>query len=138
MRCDKQKLFQFMRFCTVGVGNTAVDFAAFFILNLGGAPYLLAQIISYSIGVLNSYIFNRRWTFRVTGKTNIPEVTKFIAVNGLSLLITSGLIYILHDSYHVNLWTSKIAATAGGITVNYIGNRLWVFTENRSLKGDAL
>jgi len=138
MFCDRQKALQFIRFCTVGLGNTAVDLIAFFILNFGGTPYLQAQLISYSIGVLNSFVFNRRWTFRAAGKVNVSEIVKFIIVNGFSLLITSGLIFILHDAYHVNLWISKILATAAGIIVNYIGNRFWVFVTNQTLTGDTL
>ncbi len=109
---------RFLRFCTVGVGNTVVDFAAFLLLTLAGVPYLLAQVLSYSAGVANSFFFNRKWTFGLQGKTNIMEIARFAAVNGLSLLASSGLLFLLHDLGHSGLWLSKIAATAVSITVN--------------------
>ncbi|MCL6477814.1 MAG: GtrA family protein [Peptococcaceae bacterium] len=126
---NKQRAVQFLRFCTVGLGNTAVDFTAFFLLTLAGLPYLPAQALSYSAGVVNSFYLNRKWTFRVRGNANVPEFVRFIIVNGLSLPVSSGLLFILQDVMHLDLWLGKLAATGGGIVVNFVGSRLWVFTE---------
>jgi putative flippase GtrA len=134
----KYQIIQFLRFCMVGLGNTTVDFTAFFLLNLAGVPYLLAQVLSYSAGVINSFFFNRKWTFQVTRKTNVTEIAKFIILNGISLLVSSSLLFILHDANHQNLWLAKIAATGVGIAVNFIGSILWVFTENKSITGNAI
>lgn len=136
MFASKHKVFLFLRFCTVGLGNTAVDFTAFFLLSLGGAPYLLAQMLAYGAGVVNSYFFNRRWTFQVTRKANILEAGSFIIVNGLALLVSLGLLSLLHDENQLNLWLSKLIATGGGTVVNYIGSRLWVFAENQKASGE--
>lgn len=136
MSGNKNRAVQFLRFCTVGLGNTAVDFAAFFLITLGGVPYLMAQALSYAAGVVNSYILNRTWTFRVAGKATIPEAVKFSIVNGLSLLAASGLLFILHDINHLDLWLGKLAATGGGIVVNYMGSRLWVFAEYQKTRGE--
>ncbi|MDD3364531.1 MAG: GtrA family protein [Syntrophomonas sp.] len=135
---NKPKFIQFMRFSTVGLGNTAVDFTAFFLLNLAGVPYLLAQVLSYSAGVVNSFIFNRTWTFQVTRKTNVTEITKFIILNGISLLASSSLLFILHNVNHLDLWIAKIAATGVGVAVNFIGSRLWVFAKNKTITGNAI
>jgi putative flippase GtrA len=123
----KQQVIQFIRFGTVGLGNTAIDFAAFFLLTSGGVPYLLAQVLSYSAGVINSFLLNRKWTFQVTHKASISELAKFIILNGFSLLISTGLLFILQDVNHEGLWLSKIIATAGGIVVNFLGSRIWVW-----------
>lgn len=129
------KPVQFLRFCTVGAGNTAVDFTVFSLLTLAGAPYLLAQALSYLAGVVNSYFLNRKWTFQVDRKASIPEAAGFLTVTGLSLLVTSGLIFLLRDAGHLNLWLSKIAATGAGVIVNFAGNRLWIFADGSCLHG---
>jgi len=132
---NKTQFVQFLRFCMVGLGNTAVDFTVFFILNLGGVPYLIAQVLSYSAGVVNSFFLNRKWTFQMTCKANGLEAAKFIIVNGISLLVSASLLFVLHDINHQDLWLAKIAATGVGIAVNFIGSRLWVFTESKTLTG---
>jgi putative flippase GtrA len=123
-----------LRFCAVGLGNTAVDFTVFFLLTLGGVPLLPAQALSYGAGVVNSFIFNRQWTFRMKNRANIPEVARFMVVNGLSLLVSAGLLFILRDIAHLPLWPGKLAATGAGILVNFAGSRLWVFT-NKEREG---
>lgn len=134
---DRAGALQFLRFCTVGAGNTAVDFIVFFLLNMAGAQYLTAQALSYTAGVVNSYFFNRAWTFRVARKASFPEAVSFIMVNGLSLSAASGLLYILYDVSHLDLWLSKCIATGAGAIVNFMGNRLWVFAENGKARGEV-
>lgn len=137
MFSNKYRVIQFLRFCTVGLGNTAVDFTAFFLLTLGGVPYLLAQVLSYSAGVINSYILNRKWTFRVARKANIQEAASFIIVNGFSLLVSSSLFAVLHDVNHLNLWLCKLTVTAAGIIVNFMGSRLWVFAKSQKTREEV-
>ncbi len=133
---NKPRAVQFLRFCTVGMGNTAVDFTAFFLMTLGGVPHLLAQTLAYSAGVLNSFFLNRRWTFGITSKAHFSEVARFIVVNGLSLLVSAGLLFILHDVNHLNLWISKLTATGTAIIVNFMGSRIWVFAEHQKTRGE--
>jgi len=134
---DKYRVIQFLRFCTVGLGNTAVDFSVFFLLNMGGLPYLPAQVLSYSAGVANSYFLNRKWTFRMARKASVTEAAHFIIVNLLSLLVTAGLLAILHEVNNLDLWLCKIVATGAGVVVNFLGNRLWVFAENQKAGGEV-
>jgi len=116
-----------LRFCTVGLLNTIVDFGLFSLLIFVGVPYWISQILSYIAGVTNSFIFNRTWTFQVKQKTKFYEVAKFIVVNTFSLVVSLGLLYIFHDKMQMTLWISKVLASSFGIIVNYFGSRLWVF-----------
>jgi putative flippase GtrA len=122
----------------VGLGNTAVDFTVFFLLNLSGIYYLFAQVLSYLAGVINSFFFNRKWTFRMSHKTNLTEFAKFFSVNCLSLLVSSSLLYILYDKNHLDIWHAKITATGVGFAVNFIGSRIWVFAENQPITGEII
>ncbi|MGE6632286.1 GtrA family protein [Bacillus sp. NPDC077027] len=123
---SKKKFNTFLRFCTVGVGNTLIDFGIFFILTACFVPYLVAQCFSYSAGMLNSYIWNRRWTFDVQKKADKWELMKFITVNLIASLFTFFVLYVSQKS-GVSLFVSKVMATIIGLAVNFIGSRLWVF-----------
>lgn len=129
---------RFFRFCMVGIANTAVDFSVFFLLHSLGVAYFIAQIISYSAGILNSYIFNRKWTFTLSGTIQLREFFRFITINGLSLMISTGTLYFLYDLNHINILVSKFAATGGGVLVNYFGCCLWVFSQKKVLKNDIV
>ena len=56
-----------VKFALVGVVNTAVDVGLFWVLQaVLGVPYLIANVISYSAGTLNSFVLNKVWTFAET------------------------------------------------------------------------
>lgn len=58
------KWLPLIKFALVGVVNTLIDFAVYALLTTIGVNYILAQWISYSAGILNSYVMNRKWTFK--------------------------------------------------------------------------
>lgn len=124
----KKQMTTLIRFCTVGVGNTLIDFCVFFLLTALQVPYLIAQVCSYTSGIANSYIWNRIWTFEVAKKADKQEMIRFIAVNlaasGMTFLLLFGL-----QKAGLSLLISKLIATVGGMVINFIGNRLWVFRD---------
>ncbi|MBU8787312.1 MULTISPECIES: GtrA family protein [Bacillus] len=124
----KKKLVTLLRFGTVGIGNTLIDCGVFFLLTALNVPYLIAQVCSYTAGILNSYIWNRTWTFRVKEKVCGQEIIRFLIIN----LAASGIIFLLLYGLQkagLSLVSSKVTATVGGMVINFIGNRLWVFQE---------
>ncbi|KKB73308.1 MULTISPECIES: GtrA family protein [Bacillus] len=124
----KKKLITLLRFGTVGIGNTLIDFGVFFLLTALNVPYLIAQVCSYTAGILNSYIWNRTWTFRVKEKVRGQEIIRFLIINLAASGITFLLLYGLQKA-GLSLVSSKVTATVGGMVINFIGNRLWVFQE---------
>jgi putative flippase GtrA len=52
-----------LRFCVVGVANSAVTLAAFTILSALGCPVAVASALAFGAGAVNSFVANRRWTF---------------------------------------------------------------------------
>lgn len=123
-RCEWSR---FLRFCTVGLGNTAIDIFGFFVLTISGVPYLAAQITAYSAGMVNSYICNRRWTFRMRTCRYGTEMLRFLAVNLVALGFSSLLLFVCYDVGQQALWISKLIATGGGVLLNYAGSHRWVF-----------
>lgn len=124
---NKNVIPKFVRFCAVGAGNTAIDFFCFFVLTASGFSYVGAQILAYSAGMVNSYILNRTWTFQIRYSSGLHEMARFLTVNLLSLAVASLILYLCYDTGHQALWISKIAATGGGIVLNFVGSHLWVF-----------
>jgi putative flippase GtrA len=129
---ERENIRTLWRFCLVGAGNTFVDFIVFFLLISFGVSALLAQVCSYTAGVVNSYVWNRIWTFRVKRKASIGEFLRFLIVNVLSLAVTLLLLFLCRDVGHWPLFAGKLIATFGGIAVNFAGSRFWVFASKPS------
>lgn len=114
-------------FGLVGFINTGVDFGAFVVLHNGlRVFYLLAQVLSYLAGTANSYFLNRLWTFKTERKASGGQALRFITINTISLAVSFYGIYVLNH-IHVGLLGSKLLATIGGVLINFMGNRFWVF-----------
>lgn len=117
---------EFVKFALVGLLNTGVDVAIFFLLTSLGVLYLAAQVVSYSCGAANSYLLNKVWTFRSCG-LSYSEVVRFTAVNLASLAISLISLHFLHDTLHTALAPAKGEATLLALVANFFGNKLWVF-----------
>jgi putative flippase GtrA len=128
----------------VGCVNFLVDLGVLTLLHtVIGLNVVPSNIVSYSCGVVNSYILNRFWTFKIklkffevytlkSGKKlhflSFPFM-KFIFVNLVSLGVNTLAMYILVDLYSLDPTLSKVAATAFSFIVNFAGSKLLVFRE---------
>jgi putative flippase GtrA len=122
----RHSLHEFARFAIVGVVNTGVDMALFFLLTWLGISYVPAQVVSYSGGTANSYLLNKVWTFRSSG-LSYSEVIRFIIINIASLALSVLCLALLHHRAGLNLASAKVAATACALAVNFLGSKFWVF-----------
>ncbi len=141
----KENIWQFLKFAVVGVLNTVVDFLVFQLLNLTLGWMYVAQVIGYSAGVLNSYFWNSRWTFRKEHKRSAREAASFLVVNLVSLGVSLGVLWACKNLLGItDAWVAgwvpawlggfvkgdtvaKLIATPCAIVVNFIGNKLFVF-----------
>ncbi len=148
----KKSLVQFIKFALVGASNSAVDYVVSFIvtkllrlITAGGWVKYAAKIIGYACGVLNSYIWNSRWTFREERKQDKREIISFIAVNLTVLLVSLGLIFLFNNVFNIDDWWNAssfpqwlksiidgelfctLLSTVICIPLNFILNKLFVF-----------
>lgn len=126
----KKGFWHFVKFQCVGVVNFFVDLGVFTLLHtVIGVNAVPSNIVSYSCGVINSFVLNRYWTFKVKLKFFSLDFLKFIFVNLVSLGVNTLAIYILVDLYNLNPTLSKVIATAFSFTINFAGNKLLVFRD---------
>ena len=141
----KKSFLQLLKFALIGVSNTLLDLLVTFALNAIFGIYYLAKIIGYACGILNSYIWNSRWTFREERRRDAREIISFIAVNLVTLGLSLLLQWIFRDQLHLDAWWMEFAGEnfltkilngerfclllASGIAllVNFAGSKLLVF-----------
>lgn len=123
----RQELVRFIRFAITGVLNTAVDFGIFTVLGFFGVNIYLSQGISYSCGILNSYIINRSWTFQTKEGFFSRQLLKFLIVNLALLFMSMGILYLLCDVFTLHRLLAKLIATGFTVVAGFILNRIWVF-----------
>lgn len=132
---------QFLKFNAVGVLNTLVDFAVFTLLNGLGLFYTAAQVISYSAGTANSFIWNKKVTFRETEAArgegfDRKQLLRFIVLNLFVMGLSIALIHLLTDTLGIQVLLSKVVVTFVTVIINFFGSRKWVFVKPRKPQSD--
>src|SRR3989344_2114598 len=115
-------LWQVAKFALVGVLNTAIDFGVLnfliFLTNYTqGTGIGLINVPSFSLAILNSYIWNRKWVFEKMGEGNFftfVAVTTFIPPA-----------FNLSPTVWANV--AKVFATVFSMIWNFTGYKLIVF-----------
>ena len=121
---------QLIRFLLVGVVNTAIQYVVFVVLyEVVGINYLLASIAGYCLGVLNSYLLNRRWTFASGNARILPEAVRFTTVNLLALGANTGLLFVLVSTQSIRPRIAQLWAITASVSVNFILNKTWTFRQ---------
>lgn len=98
VRGEEQKsstLAQLIKFVIIGVGNTLLDWAILLGLMKAtsvttGFGYSIEKGLSFTVAVINSYIWNKYWTFKARGGKVAVEFTQFIVVSLVGMVINVG------------------------------------------------
>lgn len=150
----------FSKFIIVGLSNFAVSFTAFYLLYnygklsallytlLGGAgknlessivslgadslDAALANGAAYGIGVINSFVWNKNWTFKAKQEATV-QLCRFLALNLSCLLLSSASLFFWTDYLQ---WPYQPVwfVTMGIVTlVNFAVSKYWVFRATEDL-----
>ena len=126
----KGKFKQLSRFATVGVANTIIDFLIFTICTrILRMNYIVSQALGYSFGIVNSFMFNKKWTFHSSNnrKKIFHEIVQFAIINLSTLIITLIVINILVKIFIMNVYEAKIIVTLIAQVTNFLAYKLWIF-----------
>lgn len=121
---------QAIKFGLVGALNTGVDLSAYWLLTRGtvilaGAP-VTAKAISYTLGVINSFFWNRNFTFHSQQKS--PGLFfLFFGINLLAVGVNSGIMALAVHQLLLPEWYGLLLATAITMLWNFFTSKFIVF-----------
>ncbi len=87
---------QFIRYATVGLGSNIVLYLAYLALTAAGIDSKLAMTLLYVLGVVQTFAFNKRWSFRHGGVRGATFV-RYCASYALGYLINLGVLLVFVD-----------------------------------------
>lgn len=84
-----------IRFGLVGAANTVVAYGVFLLLNAAlGADPAFAHAAGWTAGVVNSFVWNRSWTFKDRDSSG-KALVRFVAANASVLLASTLAVSVL-------------------------------------------
>jgi putative flippase GtrA len=147
---------QFYRFAIVGSLNVLISFAVFvvcyqvwplasLIFNAAGAvgswisgilsdygihsvDAAFANFCGYAVGMVNSFVLNKIWTFQTQGNT-LQQMHRFLILNILGLTLSTLLLFVFVDLLHGPHLVIWFVSTGIVMVMNFYGNKLWTFSD---------
>lgn len=111
----------------IGSSSALLDFTIFTILTeLCGIYYLIANCVSVTCGLTNSFILNRKYNFKVKDKT-LKRAAMFFFVGFCGLLINSTLLYVFINYAHFITSVAKLCAIVIEVLLQFTVNSLVTF-----------
>lgn len=134
-------MHQFGKFAAVGFLNFSIDFG---VLNLlifvsgfnAGLAFSAFKALSFLAANVNSYLWNKFWTFRAGGEGNYAgEYSRFLTVSlvglGINVGIASLVVNLIGPQFGIGptLWANlgAVAGAALGLVWNFVGYKFIVF-----------
>ncbi len=133
-------LLQVAKFAAIGALNTFLDLGVLNILILftgiaAGSQYSLFKGISFAVATINSYFWNKYWTFGSQGVASAKEFVQFFAVSIIGLGFNLGAASLIVNYFGVpagispELWANvgAVSATLVSLVWNFVGYKVVVF-----------
>lgn len=135
----RDELLKFIKYCLVGGVNTLVCLGFIFICKslLGLNPYV-SNAVGYIAGMVNSFLWNKKWVFQSDGKM-MREALNFLCGFAVCYALQFAVVWSLNQSsfgdYEFEIWFFTlsgygIATIIGNVVytvANFIYNRLVTF-----------
>ena len=118
---------QFFKFGVVGISNTLIALAVYYVLIYWGIYYILANVAAFAVSVCNAYFWNSRYVFSKKDDEGIkPFVKTFLAYGGTFLLSTA-LLFCMVDVLHISQWLAPLINLCITVPLNFLLNKFWTF-----------
>lgn len=128
-----KQVFLFSRFIFVGIINTVVGYTLFAILTHLEIFYLVSLTVSHILATVNSYFWNRKFTFKSNNKIN-GEIQRFVLVYTSTYICNFILLFIAVDFLKVKPVIAQVPIIFIVAIVSFLGQRLFTFKPNQTLK----
>jgi len=128
MRVRENLLFvQGSKFLLVGVLNAVIGLGIIYsTYNLLGLNYKLANVLGYGCGIVNSFIWNRKWTFR-SKKDPKPQILLFFLMFGISYGLNLGATVLCVEVIGIPPNFAQLAGIFCYTVSNFFGNKYITF-----------
>ncbi|GAB4578960.1 MAG: GtrA family protein [Anaerolineales bacterium] len=121
-------VLQILRFGVVGVLNTLVDAGVYFVLSRSGlvSDLVLAKSLSYAVGILHSFYWNKSWTFRSDLESR-RVIFPFVVTNLLAVGLNTGVMRLALGPLGWSEVSALTLATMLTFAWNFVTNKFYIF-----------
>ena len=121
---------QLARFTAVGASGYVVNLVTFAVcVHALDLDFRIAAVIAFLVAVSNNFFWNRHWTFAARAGHAGHQAARFLAVSIGAFLVNFAILEVLVTLAGLKEVVAQAIAVAAATPCNFIGNKLWTFTE---------
>lgn len=122
----KQTLTQLVRYGIVGLASNALGYLLYLVLTYLGIGPKLAMSLLYGLGVLQTFIFNKKWSFRFEGATS-PAILRYAIAYAAGYAIQLFALMLLVDKMGLShQWVMGGLILVVAVFL-FLAQKFWVF-----------
>lgn len=117
---------QAMRFGIVGIVSNAVLYVVYLLLTAAGLGPKPAMTLAYALGIGQTFVFNRRWSFAHRGNAG-GALGRYVAVYAFGYLLNFAILWLAVDRLgwpHQWVQAGAVIVVAGSL---FLLSKYWVF-----------
>ena len=118
---------QFLKFGIVGISNTLISLAIYYILVYLGVHYLIANIVAFVISVCNAYFWNCRYVFTEKNTKSYKVLGKTFLAYGSTFVLSTALLFVMVDVLGISYWLAPLINLCFTVPLNFLINKFWAF-----------
>lgn len=124
----KRTFVQFVRYAIVGLASNAIGYGLYIVLTALGVGPKLAMSLLYCVGVVQTFVFNKKWSFRFDGAA-APAMARYATVYavGYGFNILAMMLLVDHVGFpHQWVMAGLVLFMA---VFFFMGQKFWVFRQ---------
>ncbi len=132
-----RKLFaQFIKFGIVGVSNTLISLAVYYIfVFINKELYIVGSIAGFLISTINAYFWNNKFVFKSKDKVKENDskrkIIKTYISYGFTLLLGTALLAFEVEVLEVNEKIAPVINLFITVPINFLLNKLWIYRDKK-------
>ena len=126
---QNKSFIQLLKFGIVGVSNTLLTAITIWVLlRMLHFDNYSSNIIGYIVGLVNSFIWNRKWTFASNAKVK-DTIFKFSITFAISYLFQLGNLYLLIHYTQIDSYICQLISIVVYTVINFMSNKYYTFKD---------
>lgn len=119
---------QAIKYGIVGIGNTLITMAVIWVMmKLFGCREGLSNLTGYVAGLLNSFLWNKQWTFKGSSSGWRRSAVRFAVAFGVCYLLQYGLVVWLNARLPIDHYYNHLIGMVFYTVLNFVLNKFYTF-----------
>lgn len=123
-----ETLKQAVKYGIVGVSNTLITMAVIWVMmKVFGCREGLSNITGYVAGIVNSFVWNKQWTFKGSSTGWMKGMTRFGIAFAVCYALQYALVLFLNSHLTIDHYYNHLIGMVFYTAINFLMNKFYTF-----------